>query len=608
MVVLMLQQLLLHDRSQVFAAVVGGPSAAAASGAASTGFAIPPMNSAVYLKCEDATRKGDWLSFSEMDLKYYLPSELSGRVPFLIVPNNSTNGNTFSLQNLWRGYSESRYGDFVSVDADKRLVLAPATGPNGGGAIPSLAAVFSAVQAGTDGMFYLKVGTGWVGPGKNGKPPSLGVQVVTTSARSVWSIVPAAGSQLPLAAPPFYFQAALGKFAGDWIGFEGTTVCCGACANTEDQRGVWGLVPLDGAASTQKEYNVVNLWHGPSERRFGDWLGVSAGRNVVLDAKDATSRTTWRLVAASPKDSHTNASAATSNAFYLQAKASGLYIGLTSKEAVTLLPKEFDKVAFSFVPVPPPPPPPPPPSHCNEPGYPQCTCPHVDSTAPSCIPPTPPPCRTTDGCDEKAFLGRDLKTQGSYTGIYGSLGRKFFGLDRTQHTLPSFVDAVTVSNGARERAWPPMATAMDPRALSDAGSKLYRSLGFVATAMPNSSDTAIEIKIRLRDQAQLYQLALYTVDFEGDGCSCIDPPTCCHSFQPNCSKPAPGGRIQSVALLNASTDTPVVPMQVLEKFSGGVYLRYNVRGDITIRIAQACAQRGDAMLNAIFFDDRSTTA
>ena len=45
-------------------------------------------------------------------------------------------------------------------------------------------------------------------------------------------------------------------------------------------------------------------------------------------------------------------------------------------------------------------------------------------------------------------------------------------------------------------------------------------------------------------------------------------------------------------------------MQVLSDFEGGVYMRYNISGggDVRIRVSEVCAQRGDAMLNAIFFD------
>ena len=46
-------------------------------------------------------------------------------------------------------------------------------------------------------------------------------------------------------------------------------------------------------------------------------------------------------------------------------------------------------------------------------------------------------------------------------------------------------------------------------------------------------------------------------------------------------------------------------MQVLSSIDTGVYARYNVSGDVRVRVAEVCAQRGDAMLNALFFDQCS---
>jgi hypothetical protein len=60
--------------------------------------------------------------------------------------------------------------------------------------------------------------------------------------------------------------------------------------------------------------------------------------------------------------------------------------------------------------------------------------------------------------------------------------------------------------------------------------------------------------------------------------------------------------MQSIEVLRASTNESAAPIQVLSGFEGGVYARYNVSGDVRVRVAEVCAQRGDAMLNALFFD------
>ena len=80
---------------------------------------------------------------------------------------------------------------------------------------------------------------------------------------------------------------------------------------------------------------------------------------------------------------------------------------------------------------------------------------------------------------------------------------------------------------------------------------------------------------------------------------------CCHNqaVAAACSVPVSGGRTQSVSVLHAATNTSAAPTQVVADFQGGVYLRYgNLSGDVRIRVSQLCAGRGDAMLNAVFFD------
>ena len=54
-------------------------------------------------------------------------------------------------------------------------------------------------------------------------------------------------------------------------------------------------------------------------------------------------------------------------------------------------------------------------------------------------------------------------------------------------------------------------------------------------------------------------------------------------------------------ILNAAGAT-IAPAQTLASFQGGVYLKYALEGTVTVRISQLCKGKGDAMLNAIFFD------
>ena len=45
-------------------------------------------------------------------------------------------------------------------------------------------------------------------------------------------------------------------------------------------------------------------------------------------------------------------------------------------------------------------------------------------------------------------------------------------------------------------------------------------------------------------------------------------------------------------------------MQVMSEFEGGVYARYKVSGDVRVRVAEVCAQRGDAFLVKLRFQAR----
>ena len=89
----------------------------------------PPPSGAVYLQSTEtagADPEG-WISFTGLNLEMYPKSSLTGRVPFLLVPAANSSAGGFHMQNLWHGYSESRYGDFVSVSSARDLVLIPAS-------------------------------------------------------------------------------------------------------------------------------------------------------------------------------------------------------------------------------------------------------------------------------------------------------------------------------------------------------------------------------------------------------------------------------------------------------------------------------------------------
>ena len=69
------------------------------------------------------------------------------------------------------------------------------------------------------------------------------------------------------------------------------------------------------------------------------------------------------------------------------------------------------------------------------------------------------------------------------------------------------------------------------------------------------------------------------------------------------------GRAQHVSVLRMNADGAaatqlLAPSQLAQgaPLKGGLYLRFRVSGSVVVRVSQACARRGDAMLNAVFFD------
>ena len=400
----------------------------------------------------------------------------------------------------------------------------------------------------------------------------------------------------------------------------------GSCASTEGERGVWGLVPANASNPAEKVYFIMNRWRAPAEPRVGDWLGVS-GQKVVLSpkAEPAAGRIAWALVPAAAAPAATAAADSTadgalSGPVYLQDRASGAYIGLAGGEVVAPVPAA-SRVAFSFVVAPPPNPPPlPPPPECGDGiSQPPCVCPHPpDGPPPPCAAWAPPTC-APPGCDPARFLGTDTTTQGAFRGKFGKIGYVLFGLNTpSQHaeSLPPYMTAVTVGgNGTRQLAWPAASTFADPRSLHYAGSHVYPALGYIAAtkAVTNASSSSssnsnsnvalLEFTVAVSTAAPSYKLSVYAVDFEGDGCSCEEPPSCCTDMAPsatNCSHAV--GRVQIISLHSASGDL-VAPAQQLKDFEGGVYLRFGpLHGNVTMRLAESCAGRGDTMLNAVFFD------
>ena len=158
--------------------------------------------------------------------------------------------------------------------------------------------------------------------------------------------------------------------------------------------------------------------------------------------------------------------------------------------------------------------------------------------------------------------------------------------------LPSYIKSAELQTpktggfcGARIR-WP-TANLSDPRLLQDPvapGNESRRALG---AAIPQGCPTFI-VDVVASDQAKRYRLSAYFVDFG----------------------PAPDGssgeaRSQEVYTLTGYPAlNPMTPRQRLADFSGGVWVTYEVTGDVRVRVATI---RGDlGVLSAITFDPEPT--
>lgn len=61
--------------------------------------------------------------------------------------------------------------------------------------------------------------------------------------------------------------------------------------------------------------------------------------------------------------------------------------------------------------------------------------------------------------------------------------------------------------------------------------------------------------------------------------------------------------MQSVEVLDGLSGGLIAPAQRMSDFKHGRYLRFKLRGSVVLRVRQLCAQRGDAMINALFWDE-----
>ena len=163
-----------------------------------------------------------------------------------------------------------------------------------------------------------------------------------------------------------------------------------------------------------------------------------------------------------------------------------------------------------------------------------------------------------------SFLKQDAKTQGSWSGIYGTQG---YDIVSGPTSLPSG-DTVTPS-GEATYTW--TTTSSDPRALQVPGSS-----NRVAAVW--YSATSFTVNVNLAD-GLTHDLELYFDDWDNRG------------------------RSEQVQLSDAASKT-VLDTETISSFTSGIYLDWKVSGNLVITITREAGV--NAVLNGLFLDSTSS--
>jgi hypothetical protein len=157
-----------------------------------------------------------------------------------------------------------------------------------------------------------------------------------------------------------------------------------------------------------------------------------------------------------------------------------------------------------------------------------------------------------------SLAGTDTTTQGKWIGTYGTGGYDLFDVGSG---LPAY--ASVVDQGGTPYAWTTNTT--DPRALElPGGTGRAAAVAFAATSFT--------IDLNLAD-GNTHLLALYFLDWDNQG------------------------RSEQVQITNAATGA-VLDTETVSSFSQGVYLKWNVSGNIRITITRSAGP--NAVLSGLF--------
>jgi hypothetical protein len=160
----------------------------------------------------------------------------------------------------------------------------------------------------------------------------------------------------------------------------------------------------------------------------------------------------------------------------------------------------------------------------------------------------------------------DTATQGNWLGVYGTQGYDVIGKPAS---FPSYASVTP----AGQSAYPWASTTSDPRALETPD-------GTSRVAATWYSSTSFTIGVNVTD-GKAHKFALYALDWDNRG------------------------RSEQIQITNAATGT-ILDTQTISSFAGGVYLQWEVSGNIMIRINRISGV--NAVISGLFFDASATTA
>jgi hypothetical protein len=172
------------------------------------------------------------------------------------------------------------------------------------------------------------------------------------------------------------------------------------------------------------------------------------------------------------------------------------------------------------------------------------------------------------GTPSASFVRADTATQGNWTGVYGADGFQIAA--GSNNILPPYVSAFNVSANGGSGTYTWASPTSDPRALQASSGSSTR----IASTWFTTSSQLMTINL---NDSNMHQIALYFLDWSNNG------------------------RSQTITITNASSNA-VLDTETLSSFNNGIYLVWNISGNVNVTIDCTSTASGDnPLFSGIFF-------